>query len=146
MKKLLFIALIISVTFGCRSKKTITEYKEIIKIDTLEIVKEREIVKRFTDTLTIQSPCDSLGNLKPFSQTILTSQGKITLSGVNNVITHKIDLNGYISETSKTKQVSIKDNKQINTKIVTKYRVPLWCYITIGLLISIIFLLLRFKK
>ena len=144
--KLFFFIIILSLSFSCRSKKTVTEIKEIVRIDTLEVIKEREIIKRFTDTLTIESPCDSLGNLKPFKQVISTQQGKISIQSQNGSISAKIDLNEQIIENSKSKQVSIKDNKQINTKEVIIYRVPFWCYLVIGLLTAIILLLLRIRK
>jgi hypothetical protein len=91
MKKL-FILLLLS---GCAAKKTITEYKDRIINDTIIKTRTEVLVERFTDTLTINQPCDSLGNLKPFKQLISTKQGKVSLQGKNNVITAEIDLKAY---------------------------------------------------
>lgn len=146
MKKIIFIALIFSVAFGCRSKKTITEYKEIVRIDSVQVIKEREVIKRFTDTLTIESPCDSLGNLKPFKQLISTKQGKVSIQNKNGSIIAQIDLKEQVNENTNSKQTSLKENTLIKTKEIIKYRTPLWCYIVIVLLSSIIILLLRFRK
>ena len=92
MKKLLIILIIFS---SCSSKKTIVEYKDRIITDTVTKTVKEISVERFTDTLIIKSPCDSLGNLKPFKQVVSTDQGKYTLTGANNVITAELDLNGY---------------------------------------------------
>ena len=79
------------------AKKVVTEYKEVVKRDSIFVTKEKLVVKRFTDTLTIKKPCDSVGNLKAFKRTFIVPQGKISLQGANNQIQAKIDLKGYES-------------------------------------------------
>jgi hypothetical protein len=78
--KKLIILLLLSELSGCAAKKTITEYKDRIINDTIIKTRTEVLVERFTDTLTINQPCDSLGNLKPFKQLISTKQGKVSIT------------------------------------------------------------------
>jgi hypothetical protein len=138
MKKyLIFLMIILSVSFGCRSKKTVTESKEILKTDTIIKTKTETLVERFTDTLTIEQPCDSLGNLKPFKQIISASQGKVSIQGKNNVITAEIDLNAYKKIWETEYKSKLDKNVFIKDKEVIRYRTPLWiillCPILYGL-------------
>ena len=133
MRRLIILLLV----FGCSSKKTVTEYRDRVVTDTIINSKTEVLIERFTDTLTVEQPCDSLGNLKPFNQLISTSQGKVSIQGKNNVITAKIDLNAYkkIWETEyKSKQ---EQNVVIKEKELIRYRTPLWiillCPILYGL-------------
>ena len=130
----LFILLLLS---GCASKKTITEYKDRVVNDTIIKTRTEVLVERFTDTLTIESPCDSLGNLKPFKQLISTPQGKYTLTGSNNVITANLDLKGYKEIWEKEYKSKLDKNTTIKEKDVVRYRTPLWiillCPILYGL-------------
>lgn len=141
--KTITLVLLVFLASSCRSKKTITEFKEVVRIDTLEIIKEREIVKRFTDTLTIESPCDSLGNLKPFKQVISTTQGKVSIQSNNGNITAKIDLKEHINEKFNERKVSVKENNEIKKEVIIKYRIPLWIWLIIGLQSLVIFLLIK---
>lgn len=129
--------IILSVSFGCRSKKTVTESKEILKTDTIIKTKTETLVERFTDTLTIEQPCDSLGNLKPFKQIISASQGKVSIQGKNNVITAEIDLNAYKKIWETEYKSKLDKNVFIKDKEVIRYRTPLWiillCPILYGL-------------
>jgi hypothetical protein len=74
--KKLIILLLLSELSGCAAKKTITEYKDRIINDTIIKTRTEVLVERFTDTLTINQPCDSLGNLKPFNNLFLQSKVK----------------------------------------------------------------------
>jgi hypothetical protein len=140
-----YIFLLLFFFTSCVSKKLVTDIQERIKIDTIYKTKTIKEVERFTDTLVIDKPCDSLGNLKPFKQLIKTKQGNITLTGLNNQITQQIDLNGYkdvLEETYKTKYDSFVKNYN---KEVVKYRIPLWVFIYITASALVIFLLLRIR-
>ena len=130
---------------SCVSKKLVTDIQERIKVDTIYKTKTIKEVERFVDTLVIDKPCDSLGNLKPFKQIVKTKQGNITLVGLNNQITQQIDLNGYkdvLEETYKTKYDSFVKNYN---KEVVKYRIPLWVFIYITASALVIFLLIRIR-
>ena len=140
-----YIFLLLFFFTSCVSKKLVTDIQERIKVDTVYKTKTIKEIERFTDTLVIDKPCDSLGNLKPFKQLIKTKQGNITLTGLNNQITQQIDLNGYkdvLEETYKTKYDSFVKNYN---KEVVKYRIPLWVWIYIVASALIIFLLLRIR-
>jgi hypothetical protein len=133
MKKIILLLLLA----GCASKKTITEYKDRVVNDTIIKTKTEILVERFTDTLTIEQPCDSLGNLKPFKQLISTKQGKVSLQGKNNVITAEIDLNAYKEIWEKEYKSKLDKNVIIKEKEVVKYKTPFWlillCPILYGL-------------
>ena len=131
--------------FNCAAKKTITEYKDKIVRDTIIKTKTITEVERYTDTLTINQPCDSLGNLKPFKHSIKIKQGNITITGINNKITGEIDLNGYnkiIEETYKTKyEKEISEYKENNIR----YRTPLSIILILCISILLNVLLIRFR-
>jgi hypothetical protein len=133
MRRLIILLLV----FGCSSKKTITEYRDRIVADTIINSKTEVLIERFTDTLTIEQPCDSLGNLRPFNQVVSTPQGKYILTGANNVITAELDLNGYKKIWEKEYKSKLDKNTIIKEKEVIRYRTPLWlillCPILYGL-------------
>lgn len=144
MNKITYI-LVLLIFVSCSSKRTITEYKDRIVTDTIIKTKTETLVERFTDTLTIEQPCDSLGNLKPFKQLVSTKQGKVSIQGKNNVITAEIDLNAYkqIWETEyKSKQDK---NTIIKEKEVVKYRTPLWLILLCPLLFGVGYVIGKFS-
>jgi hypothetical protein len=114
---------------SCGSKKSIIEYRDIIVKDTIIQTKTQTLVERYTDTLTIEEPCDSLGNLKPFNQVVKVKQGNIKLSGINNAITAEIDLEGY--KNTLEREFISKYNKDTNVSIkeVVRYKVPFWAFL-----------------
>ena len=137
MNKKSILLIFIVIASGCASKKTITEYKDRIVNDTIIKTRTEVLVERFTDTLTIEQPCDSLGNLKPFKQLISTKQGKMSLQGKNNVITAEIDLNAYKEIWEKEYKSKLDKNTIVKEKEVVKYKIPLWiillCPVLFGL-------------
>ena len=145
LKKIIQIIVIIFFFVSCASKKTITEYKDKIVHDT--IIKNKTVTKveRYTDTLTINEPCDSLGNLKPFNQLLKIEQGNIKLTGINNVISAEIDLKGYekiLEETYKTKyEKEVLEYKENNIR----YRTPLSVILLLIISILLNVLLIRFR-
>ena len=143
--KLFFFSIILILFANCRSKKIVTEYKEVVKRDSIFVTKEKLVVKRFRDTLTIKKPCDSVGNLKPFKRTFVLPQGKISLQGVNNQIQAKIDLKGY-ENTIEKKYKTIYDKKvsELSSKEV-KYKTPFYHWFIHVLCALVIFLLLRIR-
>ena len=145
-QKIFFFTIILILSFGCRSKKTITEYKDRVKIDTVYTTKTIKEVERYTDTLTIENPCDSVtGNLKPFKQLLKVKQGNILLEGKNNVISAEIDLKGYKNTLERTYQA--KYDKEIEKyKENNKVYITPWYHWLIHILCAlVIFLLLRIR-
>ena len=126
MNKKSILLILILIASSCVSKKTITEYKDRIVNDTIIKTKTEILVERFTDTLTIEQPCDSLGNLKPFKQLISTKQGKVSIQGKNNVITAEIDLNAYKKIWETEYKSKLDKNTIIKEKEVVKYKTPFW--------------------
>lgn len=139
--------LILTIFFfiSCSSKQVVTEYKDRVIKDTIYKTKTIKEVERFTDTLTIEKPCDSLGNLKPFKQLIKVKQGNILLKSINNNITAEIDLKGYKNTLENTyKSKYDKFVKEYNKEVI-KYKIPFWCWIYIICSVLIIILLLRIR-
>jgi hypothetical protein len=141
MKKL-FILLLLS---GCAAKKTITEYKDRIINDTIIKTRTEILVERFTDTLTINQPCDSLGNLKLFKQLISTKQGKVSLQGKNNVITAEIDLKAYKDVLEKEYISKLDKNTIVKEKEIIRYRTPFWLILLCPLLFGVGYLIGKFS-
>jgi hypothetical protein len=142
--KISILLIIIFIFYSCASKKTITEYKDRIVSDTIIKTRTEVLVERFTDTLTIESPCDSLGNLKPFKQLISTKQGKVSIQGKNNVITAEIDLNAYKDVWEKEYKSKLDKNTIVKEKEVIRYRTPLWLILLCPILFGFGFLIGRF--
>ena len=144
MQKKIYLLILIIFLGSCVAKKNTVEYKErIIKDTVFKNVKET-IIERFTDTLTVESPCDSLGNLKPFTRSIKVNQGNIKLTGADNIITAKIDLDGYKKiweKEFKSNYIRKVDNKDVK---VTKYKYPL--SLILALIISILINILLLKQ
>ena len=66
---------------SCKHTKTLTEYKELVRIDTIQSVKIVEKYKAIHDTLTIVNPCDSSGLLSNFYSKLVLPQGKVIKIG-----------------------------------------------------------------
>lgn len=131
---------------SCASKKTITEYKDRIVNDTIIKTRTEVLVEAFRDTLTIESPCDTItGNLKPFKQLISTKQGKVSIQGKNNVITAEIDLNAYKDVLEKEYKSKLDKNTIVKEKEVIRYRTPLWLILLSPVLFGFGYLIGRFK-
>jgi PBP1b-binding outer membrane lipoprotein LpoB len=145
MKKISILLILILIASGCASKKTITEYKDRIVNDTIIKTKTEVLVERFTDTLTIEQPCDSLGNLRPFKQLISTKQGNILLEGKNNLITSQIDLKAYKEVLEKEYKSKSYKNIVVKEKEVIRYRTPLWLILLCPILFGFGYLIGKFS-
>ena len=144
MKKIILL-IFLCLLYNCRSKKVVVKTEKVVEVDSVYVFKEKRIVERFTDTLTIEKACDSLGNLKPFKRTFVTPQGKVLVQGTNNQIHAKIDLKGYenIIE-QKYKTIYEQKVSELSSKEV-KYRTPFYHWIIHVLCALAIFLLLRIR-
>ena len=128
---------------SCMARKSTVEYKERIVKDTIYKNIKETIVERFTDTLTIKNPCDSLGNLKPFMRSINTTQGNIKIVGINNTVTAEIDLEGYKNIWEKEFKSNYKRNTDTKEVEIVRYKYPIWLILT--LIISILINILLIK-
>jgi hypothetical protein len=122
-----FLILLACVTLlSCKPSKSITEYKEVLRIDTIQSVKTIEKYKAFHDTLTIVSPCDSTGLLTNFYSKIATPQGQVIIRSVGGNIQAQIDLDSMRTEIENNYKSSLGRIVEYKDKEVIKYRVPMW--------------------
>jgi len=77
-----FILLFSLLLFACKPQKSIVEYKEVIKTDTLVKTQINTIYKGVTDTLIIDNPCDSSGILTNFYSKIVSPNATIKIEVV----------------------------------------------------------------
>lgn len=144
-----FILIAFLLMFGsCRTKKSLTESEKTIMKDS--IIYKEVIIKSpaINDTILIKSPCDSLGNLKPFKQVITAPQGKITIEGKNNQIKGNIQLN-ETNNSSKIDKDYHSNNIQKSKELIKRVVVPDWRLIIvliISIILNIYFIYNRFFK
>ena len=138
---IVFLLLFIS----CTAKKVITQTKEVIKNDTIIVTKDRYITKAVNDTIIIESPCDSLGVLKPFKERLKTAQGQITIQSKNNVIQANINLDSIVQSIEKRYESKTVDTTQKSDTLKIKYRTPIWLVLSLVFSVIVNLLLLRIK-
>ena len=138
------VAILLLLFFGaCASKKKTVEYKEKIVTDTLRIFKDRVISKAVIDTLLIESPCDTLGNLKDFEKTIKTDIAEVVLVNHNGNIQASINIDSIQQVWEKEYQSSQKKSIEIKEIKVVRNRIPFWMIITLFFSILLNIVLLR---
>ena len=130
---------------SCTAKKVITQTKEVIKNDTIIVTKDRYVTKAVNDTIIIESPCDSLGVLKPFKQRLKTAQGKITIQSKNNVIEATINLDSIVQSIEKRYESKTVDTTKKSDTLKIKYRTPIWLVLSLVFSVIVNLLLLRIK-
>ena len=138
MKKLLILLLL----FGCASKKTVTEFKEVIKLDSIYITNDRYITKQINDTITIEAPCDTLGRLKDFSRVIRANNVKLSLNSVKGNIQAAFNIDSLVNSRISEFKQNYKSKTEIKEKVVVKFKTPLWLILLAiceGLIILILF-------
>jgi hypothetical protein len=143
MKKIALILLII--LSSCVAKKESSVVQKDVQKDSVSEVKLITKIDRVIDTVFVENPCDSLGNLKPFKYSLITPQGKVTLSDFKGSISGKIDLKGYekILETKYELLYSKKISEIKKSTVI--YKTPLWMWIVMILEGLVIFLLFRIR-
>ena len=142
-KLLLFIITLIILS-GCVAKKTTTEIKEVVKRDSIYIIKDRFITQKVVDTLVVESPCDSItGKLKDFEKEIRTPQAKITLKSVKGAIQVSVNIDSIVSSKVKEFKLNYKAEKEIKEVETVIFRTPFWMWLVIIIEGLIIFLLLK---
>jgi len=130
---------------SCTAKKVITQTKEVIKNDTIIVTKDRYVTKAVNDTIIIESPCDSLGVLKPFKERLKTAQGQITIQSKNNVIQANINLDSIVQSIEKRYESKTVDTMQKSDTLKIKYRTPVWLVLSLVFSVIVNLLLLRIK-
>tara|TARA_R110002124_G_scaffold141618_1_gene306174 strand:+ start:136 stop:576 length:441 start_codon:yes stop_codon:yes gene_type:complete len=142
MKKIIFIILVLIIS-GCASKKTIVEYKDRIVIDTISIFKDRIISKQVIDTLVIESPCDTLGNLKDFEKTIKTEIVEIKLINNKGNIQATVNIDSVQQVWEKKFKNSFKRDTKIKEVEIIRNKIPFWIIILLIASFGFNILLLR---
>lgn len=111
---------------SCKRTKTLTEYKELVIIDTIKSEKIVERFKAIHDTLTIVNPCDSSGVLTRFYSKLIIPQGNIVIKSDGTSIKAQVDLDSTRSEIENNYRNSQVKWIEYRDKEVIKYRVPTW--------------------
>ena len=145
MKKILVIIIIGLFAYSCVSKKVVTEFKEVVKLDSVYIVKDRFITKQVNDTITIEQPCDSLGGLKDFERVIVSDKVKVSLKSVKGNIQATVYVDSIVNEKIKEYKSNFKANTQIKEVEVIKYKTPFYHWLIHIICALLIALLLKFK-
>ncbi len=141
MFKKIVLLILIGFFYNCVSKKLVTEKKEVIKIDSIYILKDRFITKQVNDTIVITEVCDTLGNLKSFDRVIKTNNVKVALKSVNGSIEATVNIDSIVNSKIQEYKKSYRSKTEI--KEITKYRVPFWVWAVIFLEALVIFILFR---
>ena len=146
IKKIFFFIISFTLLFGCGSKKTVTEFKEVIKRDSIYIIKDRFITQKVIDTLVVDSPCDSVtGTLKDFEKEIRTNNAKVTLKSVKGSIQVSVNIDSIVSSKITEFKQNYKSETQIKEVKIVRYKTPFWLWMLVILEGLIIFLLFRLK-
>lgn len=111
---------------SCKQTKTLTEYKETLRIDT---IKSEKIVEKFRavhDTLLITNPCDSSGILSTFYSRLVLPNGSVTIKSEKGQIKATIDIDSMRNEIENNYRNSQVKWIEYRDKEVIKYQVPTW--------------------
>ena len=130
---------------SCTAKKVITKSEKVIINDTIILSKDRIVTKAVNDTILIESPCDSLGILKPFKQRLKTAQGQITIQSKNNVIEANINLDSIVQSIEKRYESKTIDTKEKSDTLKVKYKTPIWLVLSLVFSVIVNLLLLKIK-
>lgn len=112
--------------FSCKQTKTLTEYKETLRIDT---IKSEKIVEKFRavhDTLLITNPCDSSGILSSFYSRLVLPNGSVTIKSEKGQIKATIDIDSMRQEIENNYRNSQVKWIEYRDKEVIRYQVPTW--------------------
>ena len=144
MRKLAILLACVALS-SCKHTKTLTEYKEVVKTDT---IKSEKIVERFRavhDTLTILNPCDSSGILSTFYSRLVLPNGSVTIKSDKNQIKATIDIDSMRQEIENNYRNSQVKWIEYRDKEVVKYRVPSWVIILLFIEVIALLIYLLFK-
>lgn len=111
---------------SCKQTKTLTEYKETLRIDT---IKSEKIVEKFRsvhDTLLITNPCDSSGILSSFYSRLVLPNGSVTIKSEKGQIKATIDIDSMRNEIENNYRNSQVKWIEYRDKEVIRYQVPTW--------------------
>ena len=145
MKKIILLVLI-GIFYNCRSKKVVTEFKEVVKRDSIYIIKDRYITKSINDTIVIDKACDSLGNLKSFDRVIKTNNLKISLKSVKGTIQATVNIDSIVNSRIQEFKQKYQTKTEVKEVEIIRYRTPFYHWIIHVLCVLVILFLLRVIK
>jgi hypothetical protein len=125
MRKFLILLACVALS-SCRHTKTLTEYKEILKTDTIKTEKIVEKFRAVHDTLIIPFPCDSTGILTSFYSRLILPNGSVTIKSDKGQIKATIDIDSMRNEIQNNYRNSQVKWIEYRDKEIIKYRVPTW--------------------
>lgn len=111
---------------SCKQTKTLTEYKETLRIDTIKSEKIVEKFRAIRDTLVITNPCDSSGILSTFYSRLVLPNGSVTIKSDKGQIKATIDIDSMRNEIENNYRNSQVKWIEYRDKEVIKYQVPTW--------------------
>jgi len=122
-----FIIFLACVAFvSCKRTKTLTEYKETLRIDTIKSEKIIEKFRAVHDTLVITNPCDSSGLLSTFYSRLVLPNGSVTIKSDKGQIRATIDIDSIRQEIENIYRNSQNKTIEYRDREIIKYRVPTW--------------------
>lgn len=124
--------ILIILLFGCKSKIATTEISRKVKTDTVYKFQDRIIDRPVIDSIIIESPCDSLGNLKPFSRVLKTNHAKVSIKEENGYLATYINIDSVVTASVEEYKSKNRVEIEIREKEVVKYRWPWWVIYLIG--------------
>jgi len=139
-----YIFLLLFFFISCVAKKSTIEYKERIIKDTIYKELIKTVFKPVKEVLYVDSPCDSLGVLKPFEKIVITPKARVKLFSEKGSIKVEVNIDSIIDlreKEFKSNYQSIKEQKSVD---VVRYKYPIWMIIT--LLISVLLNVLLLKN
>ena len=144
-KEFIYITLVFILLSSCTAKKTVFQYKDRVVRDTVNLYKERVVTKQVIDTLTIEQPCDSLGNLRNFEKEIRTENAKILLKSVKGNIQVNVNLDSIVNQKISKFKSTYEKQVEIKEVEIIRFKHPLWMIITLAISILLNFLLFRIR-
>lgn len=120
MKKTIIIIVAI-LLFGCKAKINTTE---TVRIDTVMVSKVIKIQPKQLNSLSIASPCDPFGRLKPFKYSFGIGNTKTVFKSVNDTIYIEQNIDSIVSSEIETYKNSISKDKEI----IIKNKTPKWAW------------------
>jgi hypothetical protein len=131
--------------FGsCVAKKSTIEYKERIVKDTIFTETIKTVFKDVKQTLYVDSPCDSIGTLKPFEKTIITPKAKIKLYSEKGSIKVDVNIDSIVDLKVSEFKSKYKSKVEIKEVEIVRYRLPIW--LVLSLVVSVLLNVLLIRK
>jgi len=103
--RIIILILLAFLLIGCKAKTNTVYKSEVIKITPASL-----------NSIKVESPCDSLGNLKPINYTFTTGKTKTVLKTIKDTL--------YLFQTND----SIVEKTVIEKRETIKYKTPKWAW------------------